>query len=43
MKIIIILSNEVWEVNYTSDSGDHYQEFKTFEEVSRFVEDELLA
>lgn len=38
MVTIIRLANGNWQVHYTSNEGQRYQEFKTFVEVSEFVE-----
>jgi len=38
MITILRLANGNWQVHYSSNLGQRYQEFKTFEEVSRFIE-----
>jgi hypothetical protein len=43
MVTIIRLASGNWQVHYTADLGQRYQEFTTFDEVSRFVAGGLLA
>lgn len=38
MVTIIKLANGNWQVHYTADQGQRYQEFASFEDVSRFIE-----